>query len=308
MKKSILSIFCILIVGFVSAQSEIQTSQYLYDIASFNPACAGSSKALSVDLLARRQWIGIDQSPSTQILNVHQYLKNINSGIGLVVVNDQLGFEHSLNVKAQYSYYVQLTKFSVLSFGAAFGFVNQSIEGSKLVYESDYLNSSVVDQYALRNNTSVIVPDFDFGMNFNYKNLDLGFSSSHIQQNMSNTEIKLYRHYYAYGKYNIPVSPKFTIIPSIRVKANEFITQTDFGVMCEANQIILFGCSYRLNSAYIGFLGFNLNKDFRLMYSYDYDASKVLSIGGGSHEIGLCYIFHKLNSTPQQYKSPRLVN
>ena len=57
----------------------------MFNELTFNPAVAGSSPTLDVSLLARQQWIGFDEAPSSQVLNANTFLRNIG-GIGMTMI------------------------------------------------------------------------------------------------------------------------------------------------------------------------------------------------------------------------------
>ena len=61
-----LLIICILMASSLSyAQQEMLYTQYMFNELAINPAYAGNHDALSLTCLARKQWIGLNGSPST---------------------------------------------------------------------------------------------------------------------------------------------------------------------------------------------------------------------------------------------------
>ncbi|MEE9349770.1 MAG: type IX secretion system membrane protein PorP/SprF, partial [Flavobacteriaceae bacterium] len=62
MKKitSILVLFLILITSTSFAQQDPQYTHYMYNMNVVNPAYAGSRETLSIGVLGRTQWVGID--------------------------------------------------------------------------------------------------------------------------------------------------------------------------------------------------------------------------------------------------------
>ena len=75
-----LTVVLVLLVGLSSneaySQQDPQYSMYMFNPLSSNPAYAGSRDALSVTLLGRKQWVGIDGAPETGSLTLHSPLKN----------------------------------------------------------------------------------------------------------------------------------------------------------------------------------------------------------------------------------------
>ena len=301
MKKFIIVISFFFVTSLGFSQNDILFSHYMFNELTFNPAVAGSSPTLDISLLARQQWVGFDEAPSSQVLNVNTFLRNIG-GVGMTVINDKLGFENSLNLKLYYAHHLQLSKKTLLSFGAGVGFINKSIDGSKLVYEDEG------DLNAIYNKESKFRPDFSFGTELNTSKLTVGLSSTHIEQSLSGaTLFKVPRHYYAYAKYRFEASDKINIVPTFLVKSSTFITQLDLSAIFFYDNKFWAGAAYRLDEAYIGIIGFNITKDLKFSYSYDFSAGPMKSYNDGSHEVMVSYSIG-LNQKPMMSKSPRYFN
>jgi type IX secretion system PorP/SprF family membrane protein len=75
----ILVLFTLLLTGFVYGQQDPHYTQYMYNQNILNPAYAGSRGDLSIGILGRTQWVGIDGAPNTQTLNIHS---RVAGGLG----------------------------------------------------------------------------------------------------------------------------------------------------------------------------------------------------------------------------------
>ncbi len=303
MKKIILTALLLVMMQMVSvAQNDIQFSNYMFSEITYNPAMAGSSGKLDAALLYRQQWTGFDQAPQTQVLSVNSYVDKVSGGLGLNIINDKLGFEHSLNVKLMYAYMLRLTENSHLSFGLSFGMVNKSLQGSKLIYDD------MTDPNAVLNDQTKTKPDFDFGIAYNSKKLAIGLSTTHIAQSLKDATVLIVpRHYYLFAQYKIKASDKINIIPSLKVSTAKFITQVDINAIAYYGGKFWVGAGYRTGDAVIGMLGVDITKYFRLGYSYDYNSGGVKSYSGGSHEVILIGSFDVSKKTVQT-KTPRFFN
>ncbi|MGB5652809.1 MAG: type IX secretion system membrane protein PorP/SprF, partial [Robiginitalea sp.] len=115
--------FCCLTFLFLAflegvwAQQDAQYTQYMYNTVSINPAYAGSRGHLSIAGLHRSQWVGLDGAPKTQTLNLHSPVGYRGVGLGFSVVNDQIGPTSETYFDADFSYTLQLSRESRLSFG-----------------------------------------------------------------------------------------------------------------------------------------------------------------------------------------------
>lgn len=85
----ILTLFCA--GGSIFAQQDEQLSLYNYNPLYYNPAYAGSKSALSIVSMARFQWVNFEGAPNTQFLSVHTPVLGQSLGMGINLVNDQIG-------------------------------------------------------------------------------------------------------------------------------------------------------------------------------------------------------------------------
>src|SRR5690554_7629071 len=105
MKHSYLTVIILILLNTFSsnAQQDPQYTQYMYNTQVVNPAYVGSREALSFGLLYRTQWVGLDGAPKTGSFTVNSPV-SYNMGLGLSIVNDQLGPATETNINIDYSY------------------------------------------------------------------------------------------------------------------------------------------------------------------------------------------------------------
>jgi type IX secretion system PorP/SprF family membrane protein len=103
--KKIHFIFLIAL-GFLSesqAQQDPHYTQYMYNMNVINPAYAGSKENLSFGLLYRKQWVDIEDAPSTFTLSGSSPVGK-NVGNGLSVISDKIGSVEENNVLGAMAY------------------------------------------------------------------------------------------------------------------------------------------------------------------------------------------------------------
>jgi len=66
------------------------------------------------------------------------------------------------------------------------------------------------------------------------------------------------------------------------------------------------GLSYRTSSSIVFLLAYQINKEVKVGYSYDYTIGKIRTYGGGSHEIMISTSFGGINKSRETPKTPRL--
>ena len=118
--KNIIIIASLLIITVCSAQQDAQYSQYMYNTVNINPAYTGSRGVLSFNALYRSQWVGLDGAPKTESFNIHMPV-SYSVGLGLSVVNDELGPTHETAIDALFSYTIPTSLYGNISFGLKAG-------------------------------------------------------------------------------------------------------------------------------------------------------------------------------------------
>jgi len=283
MKKIIFLLSIMMITFSVSAQTDLQLSQQINNRIMYNPAATGQSGCYNFTLLSRQQWTGISQAPSTQLFNFNKYFKSPKLGVGFTFVFDRIGVETTINTKAAISYHAWLTDEMVLSFGLGAGIINRSINGTTLTYENPN------DPNALITKNHKLQPDFDFGIEYNWKGLNVGVSSTHLITSFKKATIyKVPRHFYSYARYAIKVSDAVEIVPALSWNCLGNIHMVEINAMTNIKDRVSAGLSYRIDDALVIIAGVKIVDQVRLSYSYD------IKLGGvkyaqtkGSHEIML---------------------
>jgi type IX secretion system PorP/SprF family membrane protein len=109
-----------------NAQQDPHYTQYMYNMSVVNPAYAGSKESLSGGLLYRKQWVEIEDAPSTGTFFIHSPVGK-NVGLGISFINDQIGPVEENNVYADFSYTLNLGGEHKLAFGVKGGATFQNV-------------------------------------------------------------------------------------------------------------------------------------------------------------------------------------
>lgn len=309
----------VLVLPFLGlAQQDVQFSQYMFNRIYYNPGVAGSGGAICINGLHRSQWVGFDGAPITQNVNVNVPIKMIGGGIGLSIVNDQIGFFNNISARLMYGYQLQLSN-GTLGIGAGATFLNNQINGAEWV-PADYASPGYIGDPTIPGTQETgFQVDAVFGVYYESQNIWGGLSTTRVIESSTevgssftgaNTLIRNARHYYLMGGYNwaIPAS-NWDLRPSTLVKLSAGSTTFDVNVMGVYNNKFWGGVTYRLQDAVVAIIGWQATPDLRLGYSYDVATSALSANGGGSHEIMANYCF-KIEIPPRppgSYKNPRFL-
>ncbi len=137
MKRLYISILLIAIPLTVAVgQKYYLTNQYVYDLFQMNPSAAAYSKnCITVNGFFQKQWFGMSNAPTTQIMSFQMPVTG-HLGSGTYVYNDRNGFHKEIGLNQAFSYELLLMKkrrkVMTLSFGLSIVVENTSLDISAL--------------------------------------------------------------------------------------------------------------------------------------------------------------------------------
>ncbi|MFS4466958.1 type IX secretion system membrane protein PorP/SprF [Maribacter sp. 2210JD10-5] len=301
----------------VKSQKEPQYTQYMYNIGSFNPAYVGSVEAMDLTALYRAQWIDIPGAPRTIRLGTNIPLKNEKHGLGFNIVNDQLGPVTQTYFDLSYSFQVNLSSNSYLSFGVDAGGSALNVDFSKGTFRDpgEPFNGQ---------NVSNFYPTIGAGLFMYSTNWYLGASvPNFLTEGIYNDEVATVvddrLQFNFIGGYVFEISDNFKFKPAFLINA---LQGNPLNVNLSANFLFAnaftVGASFRLENAFSGLAGFQISKGTFIGYSYDYNTNPLGEFNNGSHEMIIKFTLGKgtgnktkgnrekeLKNKPKQIDSPR---
>ena len=303
MRKLLLTAIIVLNISFVNGQQTPQFTQYMYNTISVNPAYAGSREALTIVGLHRSQWVGFGGGPITQTLSVHSPLRNEHIGVGFSFINDKLGYENFSYMYADISYNINITEKTKLAFGIKGGFSYYNIDpelfNDPKVYNDPYFQEKL----------NRWTPNLGAGLYLHQPKWYLGISSPKIIENNYNNSVNYITleqlHFYGIGGYVFDLNKS----GGIKMRPTALIKYTKGAPLSyDTTLSFLFaekfwiGGAYRFNDSVGGLVDFQISKQMKIGYAYDYPISKIRPFTSGSHEIIIMFDF-KFDKS--KYKSPR---
>lgn len=283
------------------AQQLPQFTQYMYNTISINPAYAGSRETLSVVGIHRSQWVGLEGGPQTQTLSIHAPMRNERVGLGLSFINDNLGFQNFSYLYADFSYTIPTGDNSKLAFGLKAGFTSFSLD-------ADFQQSQSLDQviFGFEDRWK---PNIGTGLYWHNQKWYLGLSAPRIL-NTDYTGDEAFEaleriSYYFTGGYVFDLNQNTKFKPAALIKAtNGAPLSFDLTANFLFHDKFWAGASYRINeraSALGALVDFQVSKQFRIGYAYEYPLSELNQFTSGTHELLLMFEIFK----SKRIKSPR---
>lgn len=302
-------ILILIVLGHFSlaAQQAPQYSLYALNPYAYNPAYAGLENTLVFTGVYRQQWSGLLGAPATQHVNAHLPIYAISSGVGLRVENDVIGAHNTTQATLSYNYQLELTRNALLSFGFSAGWLQYSLDGTKLrapegtYAEPDFTHNETVLPIG---KVQAGAPIFELGAFFQTKKWELGVSSQPVfatqlkEKGNGSFGLQPIQHYLVYASHNIKLGENLHLKPSFLVKSDLTETQIEISTMAQWRENTFAGASMRgfgkaSKDAAVLFVGFKLNEKTTLAYAFDIPRSSLNSVNRGSHELLLRYSLNR---------------
>ncbi len=302
--KKIFLVACALGFLQLSGQQDVQFTQFMFNRIYYNPGVAGSGGAICITGLHRSQWVGFEGAPVTQNINANIPINALHGGIGVSIVNDQIGFFNNVSADLMYAYQIQLPQ-GTLGIGLGGSFQNSGLSDAVWIpadFNPDPTNPGGFPDLALpATDANGFQVDLTFGAYYSSETVWGGISTTRVIESSATvdnqfgtpTVFRNSRHYYIMGGYNwaIPGS-NWELQPAVLTKvAAGSATVFDVNVMGVYNKKLWGGVTYRLQDAIGTMVGYQFSPAFRAGYSYDIATSPLSGSGSGSHEIMLQYCF-----------------
>jgi len=286
---------CLLLFAFakaVTAQQDPQYSQYSYNPIVVNPAYAGNRGVASIVGLHRSQWVGLDGAPRTQTLSFHTPISNSRVGLGLSIVNDEIGPSDETYVAADFSYTIPVGDEARLSFGLKGGIHVLNVDFTKL----NIFNTG--DPRLTDNVDNKLSPTVGLGLYYHTEKFYMGLSAPNLLQtdhfdesndSGSSTYIARERiHYFATAGYVLDLNDDIKFKPSTLIKVVQGAPlQVDLSANFLFNEKLTLGAAYRWSAAVTGLVGFQLSDQMMIGFAYDRETTELGNavFNDGSYEL-----------------------
>lgn len=299
----------------------------MFNQVVYNPAFIGSEfgDQFCINLVQRNQWLGYttedgSTAPVTTTFNIHKpfKIKDHKFGMGLIFVNDGLGFQATTTAQLGLSYHYDMGKNAAgenraLIGGLNFGIVQSGIDGSSLNYidQGDgVINALIAD------GTNMAL-DFGLGLLYKTDRYYVGISNMHIPQSkvdwfegqFPDSENQLNRHFYINAGYEYQVLQNLVLKPRTLLKFDRAIWQMDLGVLAELNGQFWGGLNVRRGEGMMILAGVKAYEKktpkgthiLKIGASYDITFNKLAGVSNGSVEMMANYCF-PIRLTPKDPK------
>lgn len=274
----------------------------MYNMNVVNPAYAGSKESISLGALYRKQWVNIEDAPTSFTFAGHAPVGN-NVGLGLSFISDKIGPVTEQNVFGDFSYTIQLSEKDKLALGLKAGVAFHQVglrdiqsslpDPSEGIFGQDINDASLnlgvgAFYYSDKYYVALSVPNLVKSAHLDYNGREYGSDVAHYFLTAGyvfdvNYELKF--------KPSFMLKSAFNVSPSLDLSAN-FLYKEKFEI----------GATYRLQDSFGGMVNFAVTPELRIGYAYDHIISDLKVTTPSSHEFILLY---DLFTAKKVSRSPR---
>jgi type IX secretion system PorP/SprF family membrane protein len=280
----------LLVVG----QSNIRLNNYWGNAHYINPASIYDKYQAVFSMAARKQWVGVTGAPMTFFASGSTYIENLNTQLGLIAIQDKIGYTSVTNLDLTYAYAIKLEHDWQFHFGMGLTYQSLSYDISKVDLSSGY------DPQAYQNLLSEDNFNSDLGIEVSNPSFRIGLSSQNIFSVFSTDRKYQTNTNFLYTRFRQPVSNSLSLgfgvcgIQYSNMYQAEFNLTSYFKVaertgLSETPDLFDVGLFYRTKSEIGLIFGFDLSEAIHLSYSYDYNVSGINRSSIGTNELMITY-------------------
>lgn len=304
MKKLYFIAILALSVSELRSQQDPHYTQYMYNMSVMNPAYAGSKESVSGGLLYRKQWVEIEDAPTTGTFFIHSPVGR-NVGLGLSVISDKIGPVEENNFYADFSYTLNLGGEHRLAFGLKGGLTMHKIDFN---YIFGTLPQPVAEDPFSAGNPNTTFFNVGSGVFYYTQKYYIAFSMPNmLKTKYLDFDGRQYGteelHYFLTGGYVFDINPNLKFKPFAMVKSSlnapaSFDVSTNF-LLYDKLEL---GATYRLEDSFGAMVNFAITPSLKIGYAYDHIVSDLKVVTPASHEVMLLF---DLNFPKKVSRSPR---
>lgn len=294
MKKILIAL--VFLTGFLPAMAQQQAlyTQYMFNTLAINPAYASVDESLTITALSRHQWVGFKGAPKTQTLAIHTPIKESNTFIGGLLINDQIG--EVLKETGGYftlSQRVAMGMNSYLSVG-----INAGASSFRSTYSENYPYSPESGNDLIFADVNSVRGNLGLGVMLFSDKYYLGLSSPHFYQRdltsngQESSSLRSKPHYLFQAGALLPFGYDFKFKPNFLLKyVKGSPVQADFNANLLISEKLWVGASYRTSDSLDLLASLFITPDIQLGYSYDFANTELAVAHNGTHEVMLKFRF-----------------
>lgn len=286
---------------FAQAQQDLQYTQFMFNKMAYNPAYAGSFESPTLTAIYRKQWIGLEGSPETQVLSYNQRMLNNRVGIGGTLTRSVIGITRNITLDVPYAYRIPVKR-GVLGMAIQF-----NVRHMYQNWADPRLNPALpIDNAIPSDAQSKYLVNFGCGIYYTGTNWFAGFGVPRLLDNnidfldLDNVLSREVQHFYGMAGRDFDIDEDIRITPQVLLKyAPGAPFDADINVSALVKQKFYGGLGYRLGTDTNGpgesvdvLLGMQATENLFFCLSYDIGLTELYKYNSGAIEATVRWWFN----------------
>lgn len=294
-KIALLFVLLNMFAFYSKAQQDPVYSQYINNLMSVNPAYTGLRGVGTLSNINRAQWIELEGAPMNSSITYAQPLDSLHTGVGLDFTYENIGPDITYSIFFNYSYRIQTTQNTQLSFGLKGGMGYKT--ANLIVLDRYHYDDPYILQYG--DIDGLLLPNVGIGAFWYSSDFYLGFAIPRLIRNKyirDKTSIETASreelHYMIHAAYMHRINDQFVFKPGIStiMTAGAPVTADfDFGFMY--NNKIWMGARYRISEAAGAYVHMQVQENLKIGFLYEYPLNDLREHNIGTMELMLRFDF-----------------
>lgn len=281
MKKIIAIAFLFLCIDSLYCQDIPRYNHYFTYSYLYNPAFLGSVEASQLNMIYRKQWVGLDGAPKFIHAGLQLPLSQ-NLAMGLNTSNMEQGLITETSAMGSLAYTVNLGMNKTLSFGFSVGAGRSALDISQLTDFSDPALSGALDRSFYLEGQA--------GLNLNLNRLNLSISipkvferSTFSENDFQEASFGPLNSTFSSISYKFEVSPNFSFEPMGAYRMDDQLEdQWQAYLSFYYKDILWLGGNYSEGYGAAAYAGIEVNNFIKIGYSFDFSNNDLSAFN--SHE------------------------
>ncbi len=269
----------------VHSQKNFRIGQPFLFSGLTNPAALAIEAPVSLGIVHREQWLGIDGSPGSSGLH-SSFELNQDMAVGLAITNDRIGVERRTMVQFNYAYKIVLSRSDYISLGVGIGMENMSLNYREVSTSSPldpvFSTSFSGTQWNASAGIYGKVRDWYFGWSIPEIRVlhPYSFSSGYLPNRW---------HFYGIMGYQHQWQKRYILEPVVMINAIWNAPVHAELILRGGWKYFAFQGGFSLDNTLLTGVDFTINEVFRTAYqlSFPFGGNQLAQAKGLSHEIML---------------------
>lgn len=298
--------FCFTILPFfLKAQDQTNFTQFFINPYILNPSYAGIEGKNAFFLSYRKQWAGIEGSPSIVNFSYHAPI-NVGLNYGFNVTNDTRGIVKNTGLQLSFAYALIIDRHKFLRFGLSAGGSFNSIDFSGIDPGDPLLTdpaiSGMLDKnFSLLGNAGLSLHLKLFHMGVSLPNI---FSPAYVSEDaFTVSEVKPFQSILTHASYRFYFAKdKYVFEPYAVYRINEGLpSQFEFAGVLHMNHKLWIGGSFKQDFGISALGGIKVSELLAIGGSYTLKNSGINELNSPTYEIQLSYLAGKKKKNAEVY-------